>query len=1643
MIKIKILENGKKEMKMAFAPETEKYFNELGMEIEKNYVKAREARARGLDPKDEVEVPLAMTMAAKVVRLIATVYPQLDNEQIINRVLELEKQYGALDNSVSLKIAEEIAMQKYCTFKDQLEAMDAGIRVGFAYTTLGVVSSPIEGYTGLKVGKTLDGKSYLKVYFSGPIRSAGTTAGGVGIILMDYIRQLFGYARYDPTEQEAKRTVTELYDYHERITNLQYLPTEEECYFIGKNLPIQVTGEPTEKREVSNFKNLPRIETDFIRGGFCLILGEGIAQKGAKILRILDGLKKNGFVINDWEWLADYVHLHEKREKGKTDASPTYIKDLVAGRPVFGHPGKGFRFRYGRSRLAGFSAASVNPATMAVTNDFIATGTQLKIEKPTKGCCVSPCDLIDGPIVKFKSGSVKKLSDYNETKLLYKEIEEIIYLGDILFPLGDVMNRNAVLIKPGYVEEWWQLEVEKNRYKVEDCYHVSLDSAVKISEEFEVPLHPSYIFYWTQINYEQFLGFVDWINHSLVSNGKLLFPYNLSEKERFQVGKRALELLGIDHDVHIENVILNEISTNALLLNLGFDINYKGELDLNMKLKNILEGESEQQNGERVLEIINKLSKYKIKDKAGEFIGSRMGRPEKAKLRKLTGSPNVLFPVGDEGGRLRSVNVAVGIGSVKGDFPFNYCKKCNRETIYRVCECCGEKTFAKYYCRICRRELEGESCSLHDKGRKFKENRIDVKHYYENALGKIGLMRVEAPELIKGIRGTSSENHDLEHLEKGILRARHNLCVNKDGTIRYDMTELPVSHFKSKEIEVSIEKLRELGYIKDCYGNELINEEQILELKPHDIIIPCNNLCGDEKADDVFINVAKFLDELLVKFYGLAPFYNIKKREDLVGQIGVCMAPHNCAGVICRIIGFSKVQGLLASPYMHAAMRRDCFDYDTYISVKQKGNWRIVKIGDLVESLNPQDIVDNCGTKEKRVSGFETLGFDNGLKEVSVNNFTKHTKTSMLEIKTALGKKIKITENHKFFINGKIKRASDLKIGDKLPLSKRIKIESKNLEEINLLEYLQSEDLMIRCVKKVINRLKVNEKEYLLKKLNISKKQFQNFNLRDSYPIEFILSLNENLKKEIFKSGKIAAKRDNVEVPIIINLSDKLLEVIGLYIAEGYSRSIGGKKGLNQVYIASLDKNLRDFIKKTIFKNFGLKPTENKKDRVTFSSKVLYLFFTKILECGSISQEKRIPSLFLDLKLDRLACVLRGYFEGDGGAEKGRKKVSCDTVSEGLLSDLEFCLARFEIFAKRYEYEKEPGQIVKDFYIKKNSLIPKFKITKLIIGSDFVDNFMKIGFLSKRKNSILNLYKKIKPYGMKINYDKNYIYDTIVSIENIGEKESYCLNVETESHLVVANSIVTKNCDGDEAALMLLLDVLVNFSRAFLPSHRGGTQDAPLVLNGKIYAKEVDDQILDFELVNNYPLEMYEKAEQRLHSKEIKIEMVKQRIGRGEDPYVNTGFTHDTLNFNMGATCSSYKTLPTMQDKVRAQMELCVKLRSVDQGDVARLIIDRHFMKDLKGNLRKFSQQNFRCGKCNEIYRRPPLNGKCEKCGNPKLIFTISYGSIVKYLEPALDLINNFSVPPYIIQDLELTKKYIESIFGKDTEKQESMEKWF
>jgi DNA polymerase II large subunit len=126
-------------------------------------------------------------------------------------------------------------------------------------------------------------------------------------MLIDYLREAFGYAKFDPDENEVKRYITENYDYHERITNLQYLPTEAEIEFLAKKLPIEITGEPSEEREVSNYKDLDRVETNFIRGGMCLIFSEGLHRRRKKGKVVEEGVKDRGFTATGWDYLDEFI----------------------------------------------------------------------------------------------------------------------------------------------------------------------------------------------------------------------------------------------------------------------------------------------------------------------------------------------------------------------------------------------------------------------------------------------------------------------------------------------------------------------------------------------------------------------------------------------------------------------------------------------------------------------------------------------------------------------------------------------------------------------------------------------------------------------------------------------------------------------------------------------------------------------------------------------------------------------------------------------------------------------------------------------------------------------------------------------------------------------------------------------------------------------------------------------------------------------------------------------------------------------------------------------------------------------------------------------------------------------------------------
>jgi len=365
----------------------EEYLARLGKGLDSAMTMARQARATGIDPRTEVEIPVASDLADRVEALLGI-------PGLAARIRELEAQMSR--EEVALHIGEDFVLRKFGE-KTREEVLDHAIRTAMAVLTEGVVAAPTEGIAKVGTGKNDDGSEYLKIYYAGPIRSAGGTAQALSVLVGDYVRRALGMNRYLPRPDEVERYIEEIRQYN-TIMNLQYLPSEREIRLIVRNCPVCIDGEGTEQEEVSGYRNLERVETNAVRGGMALVLAEVMSLKAPKVQKSVRALQMDG-----WDWLEELIGGAPRNGDGDDQAGiaprDKYLRDLIGGRPVFSYPMRkgGFRLRYGRSRNTGFAAAGINPATMHVLGDFLAVGTQMKTERPGKAAGIVPVDSIQGP----------------------------------------------------------------------------------------------------------------------------------------------------------------------------------------------------------------------------------------------------------------------------------------------------------------------------------------------------------------------------------------------------------------------------------------------------------------------------------------------------------------------------------------------------------------------------------------------------------------------------------------------------------------------------------------------------------------------------------------------------------------------------------------------------------------------------------------------------------------------------------------------------------------------------------------------------------------------------------------------------------------------------------------------------------------------------------------------------------------------------------------------------------------------------------------------------------------------------------------------------------------------------------------------
>ena len=855
------------------------YYTNLSNNTFTIFEKAADAKSSLVDSSGIIEPKIAFDLADRVSKM-----HEIDIAGPLRKLLKINgKELSALI------LSKEIALGEYSLPESTLEEkLDLAVRVGLAIVTEGVTIAPLQGISEVKIKKNKDGTDYLSVSIAGPMRSAGGTESAVTMLIADHVRKTAGLSKYQANsfDDETGRFVEELRIYEREAGNFQFHILDEDIIRVISNLPVELDGVDTDPFEVVNHKGMTRIKTDRVRGGALRVLNDGLIGRSKKLLNRIKLYKLDG-----WEWLADLKGAVQTGDK-QEDAAAKRMREVITGRSVLSMPNKlgGFRLRYGRACNTGFAAVGIHPVIAEILDHAIAVGTQIKMDIPGKGATVAFVDSIETPIVRLKNGNVVKIRDVKHGIKIKKEIEKILHLGDILISFGDFLENNAQLIPTGYVEEFWIEELREKlaKYEPNDEYlnqflnrEPTLDEALKISLNFQIPLHPKFLYFWDQISP---LELSKILQPKKINENSIEYPLNV---------KKILEKLGVPHEQK-DSIILKE---------------NEAKIFYNILFRNppIIDDSS-------IPKILSKSSEIPIRNKFSTSIGVRIGRPEKAAPRKMKPPTHVLFPISDKGGPTRDLLKASRHTNFFTNIFNRICSNCKEPSIGIKCSKCGIKTSIIYQCLNCRDILDSsfcEKCKRQAPSHSYKS--FPLKEKLLIAQEKMGL---RAQEPFKGVKELISQDRIPEPLEKGLVRQNFGLTMFKDGTVRFDATNSPITQFKPSWIGTSIEKLKELGYTHDIDGNPIANSEQIIEIRMQDLIIPY-------ESGKYLVSICKYIDTLLEKFYGKLSFYNVKNPEELIGHLVIGLAPHTSVGIVGRIIGFTETHVCFATPNWHSAKRRD------------------------------------------------------------------------------------------------------------------------------------------------------------------------------------------------------------------------------------------------------------------------------------------------------------------------------------------------------------------------------------------------------------------------------------------------------------------------------------------------------------------------------------------------------------------------------------------------------------------------------------------------------------------------------------------------------------------------------------------------
>ena len=311
------------------------------------------------------------------------------------------------------------------------------------------------------------------------------------------------------------------------------------------------------------------------------------------------------------------------------------------------------------------------------------------------------------------------------------------------------------------------------------------------------------------------------------------------------------------------------------------------------------------------------------------------------------------------------------------------------------------------------------------------------------------------------------------------------------------------------------------------------------------------------------------------------------------------------------------------------------------------------------------------------------------------------------EITTRYGRAIRVTGDHSLFVEGADGRpvaleASVLRPGDRVAVARRVRVPERDRETVSMLEawsWAENDPWELAVEAGGLGALAWANR-FDLFGLLVSERRNEGPNWRNGawtrlirmretnrVPLPVLRRLGVAIASDARVSRHVRGR--SVSLPASVKITDSLLWLLGLWVAEGsWHRSPG-----DAFITLSCDESLLDRAERIIRAELGLHVVRAKASEERAASLFVHsdLLLRLLDHLGFPGGRKCIPGWILGLPLERLKWFVEGYREGDGVHSGAKLEASVrhefSTVSARLKDDLVVALARFGLVPSVGRYE--------------------------------------------------------------------------------------------------------------------------------------------------------------------------------------------------------------------------------------------------------------------------------------------------------------------------------------------------------------------